>query len=71
MSANEHNDDRLWFMDVADMDLEDLVELKLRIGQGRLPNSEWHKKPSDEDPEGITMDEWIQKLEQEFRRLGM
>ncbi|WP_274363521.1 hypothetical protein [Paenibacillus thermotolerans] len=64
-------DDKLWFKDLEDLDLEDLVQLKLSIGQGKLPADDWHRKPSTDCPEGITMDEWILRLEKEFQRLGI
>lgn len=64
-------DEFIWFKDLQDLDLEDLVQLKLYIRQGKLPDSDWHQKPSPENPEGITMDEWIEVLINEFKRLGI
>ncbi|MED1470669.1 hypothetical protein [Bacillus salipaludis] len=63
--------DRIWFMDLHDLDLEDLVQLKLYIRQGILPEDPWHEKPNPKNPEGITMDEWLEVLEKEFVRLGI
>ena len=61
----------IWHKDLHDLDLEDLVQLKLFIQQGKLPVSDWHQHPSPDNPGGITMDEWIEVLNEEFRRLGI
>ncbi|MDN3016083.1 hypothetical protein PH210_07655 [Paenibacillus sp. BSR1-1] len=63
--------ERIWFMDLKDLDLEDLVQLKLNIRQGKLPTEDWHEKPNPNNPDGITMDEWLEVLEREFDRLGI
>jgi len=36
----------IWHKDLHDLDLEDLVQLKLFIQQGKLPVSDWHQHPS-------------------------
>ncbi|RXT15407.1 hypothetical protein [Ammoniphilus sp. CFH 90114] len=64
-------DDIIWFKELHDLELEEIRQLKLYIRQGVFPDSDWHKRPSDEDSEGITMEEWIETLETEFKRLGL
>lgn len=64
-------DDAIWFKDLHDLDLEDLVELKWRIRQGRLPAYDWYQKPTNKNTEGITMDEWLEILKKEFIRLDI
>jgi hypothetical protein len=64
-------EESIWFKDLSDLDLEDLVQLKWYIRQGQLADSDWHQKPSSANPEGITMDEWIETLKKEFQRLGI
>lgn len=64
-------DDSLWYKDLSDLDVEDLVQLKININNGVLPADTWHRKPSPENPDGVTMDEWIEILENEFHKLGI
>lgn len=64
-------DEAIWFKELHDLELEEIRQLKLNIRQGLFPNSDWHRKPSAEDPEGVTMEEWMETLEKEFKRLGL
>ncbi|HWL24708.1 MAG TPA: hypothetical protein VNR38_13345 [Ureibacillus sp.] len=64
-------DKQIWFRDLHDLDLEDLVQLKWNISQGFFPDADWHQRPNPQNPEGITMDEWLSILEKEFVRLGI
>ncbi|WP_240689365.1 hypothetical protein [Ammoniphilus sp. YIM 78166] len=64
-------DEAIWFRELHDLELEEIRQLKMYIRQGMFPESDWHKRPSEENPDGVTMEEWIEILEREFKRLGL